>query len=257
MRDTATNKVDFVPDILGKWEVSLILKDSERSLFRKVENPIYPEYKGSFEPVPTNNSFITGADPFKFRKKQFNNQRMSDGGIAIFWERNNQLDPLDKIEDFKDWHSHRFVADYLDRPDKDVYLEQVLCACIYYGAKIYFENNIEGIEKYFIDEGFGGYLMHYFDVNMNIYTRNPGYHANETNKQDIFTNTRSYIEHHICKDRHIRILKEYMDIPGIEEMGNYDLFAAQGGCQLAMKSQYTKVVENIDTSMDVTGFYNM
>jgi len=110
--------------------------------------------------------FTLGMDPFMYNNKQdakmsTSGSRQSDGGIAVLWERDEKQD---KSDNPRDWESRRFVCSYRYRPRSQAeYFEDCLMAAVYFGAMVYMESNIKRGWEYFIDRGYGGYLMYEVD----------------------------------------------------------------------------------------------
>jgi hypothetical protein len=144
----------FVPRDNGRWEVTKQLSDKESNLQHMDTwyNPITEEDETVWTPTfPT--KFTLGIDPFGFStrgeaKTRQNKDRMSDGGGAVFWERDALLDPGDIRSEYV---SEIFVATYRYRPASDTeFAEDMLNAARYYGAMAFSERNISIINKHFI-----------------------------------------------------------------------------------------------------------
>ena len=59
-----------------------------------------------------------------------------------------------------DGDSNTFVSEYINRPPKaDIFYEDILKQCVFYGCQVLVENNKIGLIKYFQNRGYENYLM--------------------------------------------------------------------------------------------------
>lgn len=241
LRDTI---VDFVPDKEGKFLVSLQLPDAQKS--NKFTRAMTENGKTRNIWYPMRpNRFTASGDPYKFTKVE--HTRLSKLGGAVFMERDKQVDPDEK--DVNDWQTYRFVCTYSNRPaTKEIGMEDMLMMCVYYGAMMFPEINVTSIWDYFADRGYSGYLK-YERLPNGQFKKTPGFNSNEGNKQKLFEWHRDYIQNHAQREKHIEILREQKSIKGIEDMTNYDLFTAVGGCGLGSSgSDYGERMEELNNS---------
>lgn len=241
-------KANFKPQEDGLWMVSMTLEESQRNRIYESDGTHYPSYPGRF---------VTSMDPFKFTKVQ--GKRLSDAGAATFYNRDVNIDPDSKP--IEEWETHRFVCDYLGRTDNKLLMsEHFLMQCIYYGSMAYPEINVPDVWDKFVEWGFEGLLLYDYDPIQQKKKETPGFNSVEVVKQDLFLEIKQYIELHGAREKHIRILKQCLDIRGLEDMTNYDLFTAAAGCLRGVKSQYSKLlrsymntdwVEDSDTSQNI------
>jgi len=214
-------RVEFIEDPAGRFVVSKLLRPEESNKKIYKDDTYYPQDL---------NRFTASADPFSFNKTKGN--RKSDGAGAVFWNRDTQIDPDDK--DLSEWSSYRFVCTYSQRvEDRDEYCEDMIMMCVYYGAMMYPEVNVPVIWDYFEKRKYSGYLKYDVDHRTMKQSKTPGFNSLGGSKQKIFQEWMQYIAMHCDRERHDEILKECRDISGIEDMTNYDLFTAGGGCLLA------------------------
>lgn len=235
--------VKWVPSPTGKFKCSYIPSPEKQNLMIEGnDGQKYPLYPGKF---------IASGDPFRFTKTD--GYRMSKGGGAVFWDFDGSIDddkginemPRDVFRNYtkQNWMTNRYVCTYLNRvDDKDLYAEHMLRMCIFFGAMMYPENNVDLINEKFESWGFGGYLLYDFDPVKGVVKENAGFHSSESKKQDLFLGLKQYIEEHGHRESHLDLLMECKDIGGLEEMTKYDLFTAGGGCQLGRKSQYARLL---------------
>ena len=240
-------KVVFVPNTQGHFEVSKQLPDE---MTNKKYSKEYISYDGerriSFYPVE-GNRMLASADPFQFLdpsliKYKQNQDSMSEGGGAVFWQRDDRVDAEDKP--IEQWTSNRFVCTYLHRTAlDDYYAEEMLMMCIYYGAYMFPERNVKLILKHFVKRGFGGYLMNKVNPIDGKVDPVPGFHSLTESKDDLFKATRNHIRLHGKREVHMKLLQEWRQIKTIKEMTSFDLLTAAGGCLLANDNPYEMLVE--------------
>lgn len=202
--------------------------------------------------------YVASGDPFKFETTE--GHRKSNGAGAVFWLRDYNVDP-DVVDgdphDIRQWESNRFVCTYNMRVEnKEEYLEDMLMMCVYWGAMMYPEINLAYIMDHFNNRKYGGYL--YYDVDERTGKRktNPGFNSLTATKNDIFSSSMQYIKLHGHREHHIELLDEYLNIPGIEKMKDYDLFTAAGGCLLAaQKPIYRAYVDGKENETGLDDFF--
>lgn len=246
------SKVVWVPSKEGRFRISYfppahftnalykkMMTDSD-GIAKEVWFPSYPE------------KFTASADPFKFLKTE--TKRQSDGGGNVFWERDLMIDAGDKPIDL--WETYRNVCTYRFRPPTPTeYAEDMLMMSVYYGAMIYPEIDVPLIWEHFIKRGYDGFLKYGQDPN-GVWRKTPGFNSRENTKQAIFQKHKQYIELHCSREMHIEILEECKAIKGVEDMTNYDLFTAVGGCYLGSDSDYGKfVVHHEEAGFDVQDYF--
>mgnify|MGYP003668841131 CR=1 FL=1 len=135
---TTKQAVKWVPNKNGKFKTTFLLPEEKR-------NAKVMRSKGRY---PGNAvDYVGGCDPFDHDYTV--DGRRSDGALYIF----KKFNPFEEV-------SQVFVCEYINRPPKaSIFYEDVLKACVFYGAEILIENNKVGIINYFRDNGFAGYLM--------------------------------------------------------------------------------------------------
>lgn len=234
----------------GRWFVSYLFPDdglANRYVIR--DNVYYPAFP---------KKFILSYDPFGFDKTKSSPSRLSNGGIAVFMCRDASIDK-DDIP-INEWETHRFVASYNYRAStKEEMIDDILKASIYYGAMMYPEHNVIAPTETIIKMGYGGYMLYDFDPFRKTFAKNPGFSGsgNSANsaKHQLFQEVKEHVEMHGARERHPDILKEILNIQGMEDMTNYDLFTAAGGCLLGYRSIYRDLVVGEEEEKD-TDEYN-
>ncbi len=234
VRDT---KVIFVANQNGKFRVSHQFNTEEA-------NRKYYDYSEESW-VPGNTSWgVAGGDPFKFNKTEGN--RKSKGAGAVIRK--------GKIKDNDFTMKRKFVCTYSNRTfDKDIYGEDMLMMCVYYGVKMFPEIDYPFLWDYFEKRGYSSYLLYKVDPKTFEVSKTPGSTANKI-KQDIFTEYMDWIEKEACEENHIEILEECRDIDGIEDMTNYDLFTAAGYALLGTHGIYDEIAELDEKEYDIGNY---
>jgi hypothetical protein len=174
--------------------------------------------------IPANTrKFGAGGDPFKFKTTKKGKKSM--GGGAVFMKHDILVDPPGL--DISKWQTNRFCCTYSNRPlDKKIYGEDMIMMCVYFGCEMFPEINVEFLWDYFMDRGYGGYLMYQVDPNTNKVSITPGVNTSDKTKEAIFREYQFYIQHHGLREKHDEILEQCKDIE--DDMGDYDLFTAGG-----------------------------
>ena len=232
--------VRFEDDLEGAFEMSMLLKPGVSNQRMRVD--IHDPVTGidSEHWAPTNPYRFTGsADPFKSgtsndAKQMGGHTRQSDGGLAVLWEKDDEIDGA-KLN-MRDWDSRRFVCSYRYRPASlEEYQEDALKMCIYFGALFYPETNVGDMDVYFMKTGYAGYLLYDIDPVSGKRAEKAGFKSYERKKGNLFLETKDYIRYRGHKEEHISYLQEVKSIQGVEQMNKYDRFTAHGGCLLGSK----------------------
>jgi hypothetical protein len=219
------SKVIFVANPQGKFRLSQQLNDSESNKWIRNDD-------GLIEPANTHWG-VAGGDPFKFNITEGN--RKSKGGGAVVRK--------GKIRDGDFSMKRKFVCTYAQRTfDKNIYAEDMLMMCVYYGVKMFPEIDVPLLWDYFVERGYSEYLLFKIDPKTFEINKTPGTTANKV-KQDIFTEYMTWIENEADIETHIEVLEECRDIDGPEDMTNYDLFTAGGYALLGTRGVYDEIEE--------------
>lgn len=219
----------------GRWNLSLTLPEHNASKFIFNKGEREPINKGVFTASGDTYQFLD-QNSIKKNAKSTDNKRLSNGGGAVFYERDFAVDPLDK--DKMSWQSNRTVCDYDCRPDSvEEYCEDMLMMCIYFGAEMFPENNIKNLLEWFINRNCRGFLLYATDPVTGEFKKLPGYTTLAGSKQDLFNLSRSYIENYSHLERHMNVIMEWKEIKGLGDMTNHDLFTAWAGCLKGSKER--------------------
>jgi hypothetical protein len=225
-------KVIFEPDSGGKFFVSKTVANSslrERDALEGHWRPIHPDV------------FIASADPVMYNldgqsKMRADKSKTSFPAGVVFW--NMQQEEMEK--ELEEIESHRFVCSYCHKTnDEDVYLEEMLMMCVYYGSMMYPETNIRSVVKWFTDRGYGGYLKYDYDEVNGKYSTRPGFNTSSSAgggvKDELFTEIKNHIYRHVHREKHLDIIMQWKLIKKKEEMTKYDLIPCTGGALRGLK----------------------
>ena len=229
------SEVIFNNDDNGKFVISKLLQPSEAN--RKYLKD------GVWFPI-SGDEYTSSSDAYKFLKTE--NKRMSNGGGGVKWEYNPMVDDGKEVDE---WQSDRIVCTYNHRPPTiDEYCEDMLMMTVYYGARHFPEINVPKVWEWFEKRGYGGFLLYGKDAH-GEYRKTPGFNSTEGMKQELFNETRDYLQRRGKSERHIEYLSECKDIGGLENMTDYDVFTACGGCHLGSRQRYG-AVQRIDEKQE-------
>ena len=143
--------VVWMPDRNGRWEVSWMPDDSETNM--KVNRG------GRWAPA-NEATIVSGVDPYDHQTTT--DGKKSNAAAYVF----RKYNPAMANE------THCFVSEYINRPPTvQMFYEDMLMQCIFYGCQILVENNKVGLINYFEERGYGRYLMERPEVTHTEYSR--------------------------------------------------------------------------------------
>lgn len=158
--------VEFIrDDIGGRWALGMLF-DENGGLFedsRKLINNVGTDYsdgKKLFYPK-NDRMFALGTDPIRYGRTD--DPRASKAGSYVFYKYDQNVDglSLDAAVQAGRAKSHNFIGEYFYRPDEfDIYGEDMIMACRYFGCSICAEDTIESIRQYFDKRGYGPFVMY-------------------------------------------------------------------------------------------------
>jgi len=227
--------VRVVDDPTGMFHVSFIPEPELRN--KKVYDPTIDGWM----PDPSVcGKFILGIDPYGFREEDIVSDG-SKGAGAMFYRRDYLIDDEDKP--IEQWSSNKFVLDYVNRPpEPEQFAEEMLKACILYGAFAFPEMNWPLIADKFRDWGYHGYLLHLID-HFGAPLSMPGIKTTGASKTDILSRVQEYIQRYGQYENHLNILEDWYALNGPDDMTNRDLTAASG---VALVGAYSKYPQSFD-----------
>lgn len=234
----------------GKPNTRVIFKEHPEGRWEFTEIPIEEttnlKTKGIFGWQPSNlMNGMLGSDGIRFLKtsdvKKFDiPDKLSDGAMVGVKRRDPILDTDDKP--IESWKTPDVTVTYLYRHfDSEDFNKDVLLTAIYLGYMINPETNLESTFEYILKQGYGGYLNYAVDTVTGKRANKPGTYSGEGTKQKMFSLTKTYIEYHGKKIKHIKLLKQLKGITSIEEMTKYDLVAAFNMAMMGLDSPYAEI----------------
>lgn len=241
----------------GRWEVSRLFEGRANQRVKDmVFDPIEQMEITAWAPLHPDFGTI-GADPFKFKTKteiraSYSSHGMSDGGICAIREFDPSVD--DRADPMSKWQSYDVVCTYRYRPaTDDIFCEDVLKTCIWYGMMAYPEMNIPIIYKKFREWGYHGYLKH--DVSSDGIMKNePGCYMQTQSKQEGFSMARNFIKKRGHTIKHESLLKECKSIQSSDDLQEHDLLAAFVMALLGTRSAYSRIIQRInEAKIDING----
>ena len=235
-------QVVFNPDPAGRWYVSWMPENSERSVLTR--------NKGKM--IPSNpNRGCGGVDSYDLDATV--DGRGSKGACHIYNKFN------------LDGASNMFVAEYASRPPMaKIFYEDVLMAAVFYGYPLLIENNKYGIVRYFESRGYDGYVMdrpaHLKSPSSSVNVKTKGI---PSNSQDVIQAHASAIEDYI--HNHVglnedgepgamyfnRTLEDWVGFK-IDKRTKYDLSISAG---LALLAAQKVKAEKKETKFDEKVFF--
>jgi hypothetical protein len=236
--------VMWVDDRKGPFEVSFLFPEESMA------NKRVKSVKGW---TPSRTDFgIAGADDFSAKKTE--GSRMSDGGGAVFMYKTSDDD---QQKDIATWEGHRFICLYKHRPGTtEEWGEDMLMMCQYYGVLFFPENNLYVAAKHFEDRGYGGYLKYEVDSKTKRFKKNCGWANTGDNPQRLWRKLRDYFTLHAGREMHLSLLKDALDIPGIEKLTDYDRFVAAGSCLMGAEDFSMENIHKArERTIDIRKFY--
>lgn len=257
--DIQDTRVWYRENPYGRYTIVDIERFAARSNQWVMGAPIWNERHMRMENqrVPTDMTLTTaGADPFGMgggtpgTKNTVRKGQYSDGGFAVI-----EHGPEDS-KDMLAWLYHNFVLRYQARINIYKYYEEVLMGCVFMNAPLAFERNTEGLWAYFVDRGYGGYLKYQQKAD-GTFENKPGFYAGGANKEQLFVEIINHIAMHGHREKILEFLLDCRQIRSLDDMTNFDAFAACGWAKLGSKSAqgFTQKMMNT-TEFNWEAYYN-
>ena len=135
---TQDSEVVWIPHRKGKWEITWVPEAQNQNVVSSKHNKKFPGRTGEL---------VAGCDPYDHDTTT--DGRRSDAAAHVFHKFSMSSDA-----------SMQFVCEYINRPPKaEIFYEDMIKMCVFYGCQILVENNKVGILKYFENRGYYEYLM--------------------------------------------------------------------------------------------------
>tara|TARA_R110002126_G_scaffold153682_3_gene300812 strand:- start:448 stop:2613 length:2166 start_codon:yes stop_codon:yes gene_type:complete len=194
-------KVEFIRnDVNGMWDISYLnIREEEKNQLKYLD-----EIDGVKQWDVKKSGRYIGYDPYKSRKV-VDERKKSDAAMAVYQDFDYHLE-----EDY----CNTYIADFAGRyPTPEEAHEQCIMASVYFGAWVFPENQVIGAIEYIRNRGYYAILMDRpaSTGNKSFYIEDPGMPSN-TRTIDYYTGlTRTNIQYHGHKLKHIRIIKDFLD----------------------------------------------
>ncbi len=244
--------VDFVENPDGKFLVSLLLDrdDSYRSNEFQIErkfNSKLREFTDVYAPR-YKSRFTIGIDTFTNLPKEpggYSQTRLSDGGIAVYWEIDKELEEKLGNTNSDTYESGRFVCTYRNRPYFYEFVEDIILVSRYYGGMLYFERNKEEVINRVDDRGYSGHFKYRYNIKTQTFDAVPGGYAGGDSIDALFNSLRDHFELRCHKEVQHDLLQEGVEITGKEKLTRKDLLAAAGWALEGSKSTYGYLLDKM------------
>lgn len=133
------SEVIWIPNNKGKWEICWVPDEDKRNLIETKYNKKRPG---------NSINLVAGCDPY-------DHDTTTDGRRS-----NAACHVYHKFTMDENAPCEQFVCEYIFRPPKaEIFYEDMIKQCVFYGCQILIENNKIGIIKYFERRGYYEYLM--------------------------------------------------------------------------------------------------
>ena len=221
------SRVGFNETSNGKFLVHKKINIYDYANFNQVE-----EY--GTKKVPKNNKkYAIAVDPFDHSITT--SKERSDGAAYVY----RRYDALDEF-------SETFLVEYLNRPEKaEIFYEDMIKLCHFFGCEILSEDNKVGLIKYFEYRGYEKFL-----VKLPGATKY-GISATVKTHQQIAEVTESYITENVEKVIFMRLLQDWLKFD-INKTTKFDAAMASGYTLIqANKSKFSERVEQKQKIYDI------
>jgi len=208
--------VEFVEDSKnGRFYVSYLLDEADTdpeghsTKSNRVRRDRDSENKTQWHPM-NDRYFGVGGDPIKFNKTV--DPRASKAGAIGFRKYDSNID---KDKALKEWKSHMAVFEYMHRPEEfEVYGEDMIKACRYYGCSINPESNVTTLDQYFTMRGYGEFLTRRHDFDATILAGKKdetGLTSNPESITNYVQRIQSFVNRHGHRIPFPRLLQQLLD----------------------------------------------
>jgi hypothetical protein len=227
-RDT---KVKWAKNPKGRWEICWLFKNPEES------NNVMRH--GSYFRPGNGHAFIAGCDPFDHEVTEDN--RRSNGASFVLRRHNPFTDDLD--------YNKAFVCRYKARPETaNIFYEDMIRQCVYFGSPIMVENNKPGLLKYFKERGYLHFLVHLPG------RKEPGIPSTAENKILLVEALQEYVISNWDKIYFPDLIYDLLDFE-IENTHPYDLTMAAGWTLIG--DMYKAVRRNTNELKEITDLFRL
>lgn len=211
------SRVKFVPMANGRFLLRTIEMDKA---VQNLQRPI------------NRHRFAIGCDPFEHR--------------ASFEPSNGAAHVLKKFDPTSPDLQNEFVMEYCARPQPNVFFEDMVKMCIYFGAPMFCEANRIGLINYFQDKGYGSFLTWLPGQ------KNPGIFAGERSKQHGAERMDNYVQDYCHTIMFPALLKD-LSMFDLSDSTKYD--RAMSAIWTLVAAGEITVEDDVDRPEEITEFF--
>lgn len=208
------SSVEWVENPAGRWQMPKSWKfgKEETNDVEKRVNYFYP--KNNFR-------FCSGVDPFDHNVTK---DKRRSNGASLVKQKNNINNPSDPF-------SGGYVCQYLYRPDtSELFYEDMIMQCHYFSCSILPETQKPKIMDYFVDKGYGAFLM---KLPME---QHPGVASSPQSKQSASYFVETMINDNVKKVVFIELINEWLEF-NLKETEKFDLGMAALWTEMAANNK--------------------
>ncbi len=225
-------RVEFLIDPDGRWEISKLTGFTDNHVIL-VDGQRYPGNVSLFR---------CGIDPFSHKETQDNRKSFGASvGFELYDENKDgkkftvEAGMKTPIDGGKDFLTHQPILVYMYRhDDPDMFFEDMLMQCVFFGMPANPENNKPGIIKYFENRGYGKFIINKpSEIMGQQKTVVPGSPASDLSIEQYFNRISSYIYLYNLAIKHKIIVTQLMTM-NRANIGKHDVGVAFGWCLIAV-----------------------
>jgi hypothetical protein len=212
-RDT---EIEWVKNPKGNWEICYLPEESNK----------VREYSRGKAPA-SGDKYICGVDPIDIDLPK--DEQRASKPAAIIMKRYDIHDPNHP-------YSKAFVCRYLPAKRQKAaseFYEDLIKMCVYYGCPLLHENNKNRLQYYFIERGYGDFLIYLPGE------KEAGINANADSKASMLELKKEYVKENIDNVFFDDLIADWLEFD-IKDSTPFDLAMAAGWCIVADKRQLIK-----------------
>jgi hypothetical protein len=237
IKEQSTGRIEFVETPQGRFlcsnkQVFNLIEMNNNRLINNVPMRLATGeliYRNIYEPLNCTH-FVIGCDPIDFEIDKKKGRKLSDASAYVFWK----YDLLDTN------NSYVPIVQYLARPSVNVFYEDMLNLCKFFGCQILPEKQKStGLEKYFFDNGYDRFIMTRpeFTMTKNTIQTDKGIAASKQVNHLLAEVIAEYLHIHCERIAFLDLLVQLLGF-NIENTRDFDAVMAFGYTLLAAKKPY-------------------
>lgn len=225
---TRDTEVLWIPNKKGNFEISYLPKSDMVNKVIKRGDQFYPNNKLQF---------VAGGDPYDY--DQTKDSRRSNGTGFVKWKFSSLY--ADII------HNDSLIVRYSKRPPMaNIYYEEMIKMCFFFGCEFLPERNKIGLIRYFQSRGYGSFLITLPGE------REPGIYASPKTHQEMIEITEEHIINNVHKCFFQELLKQWLTF----DPKNTEKFdEAMGAGWTLVADRLRKATREIDDAKPITDYF--